>query len=223
MESHMLRTDPTTYGPATPPASTAWRGGAAALVVSAVLLVVSTALQPDLGSSTAQKLAALDAGGLRVAVSSAAFVLAQLPMVAALIAIGRLLRPVAPRIATAGVAIGVAGAFGESVTGGISLTWISMAHDTTHRATYADLMQQMNSQPVMLFALMGLLGSVVGLLTLSIGIFRTGVAPRWIGPALWAFLVLEYVGSAITPILGYVAVLLGAAAFVGLARQVDRD
>ena len=45
-------------------------------------------------------------------------------------------------------------------------------------------------------------GTVVGTLVLSIGVFRAQVGPRWVGPALWAFLLLEFVGSAWAPVFG---------------------
>jgi hypothetical protein len=65
----------------------------------------------------------------------------------------------------------------------------------------------------------GLAGTVLGLLLLSIGLFRAGVGPRWVGPALWAFLVVEFIGSAISPRASYLSGVLFLAAFGALAVE----
>ena len=63
----------------------------------------------------------------------------------------------------------------------------------------------------MLFASVGFVGSVLGQLLLSIALFRTRTGPVWVGPAIWAFLALEFFVSTVTPWASYLAVvLLGA-------------
>ena len=74
----------------------------------------------------------------------------------------------------------------------------------------------------MLFSAAGLLGTVVGLLLLGIGLFRTSIGPVWVGPAIWAFLVVEFVGSSVSRYASYLSVLLLAAAFFALAGVVTR-
>jgi prepilin signal peptidase PulO-like enzyme (type II secretory pathway) len=70
----------------------------------------------------------------------------------------------------------------------------------------------------MLVSVVGLAGTVLGLLLLSIGLFRTGLGPRWVGPALWTFLVVEFVGGALSEYASYVSSVLLLVAFFGLAR-----
>jgi hypothetical protein len=94
-----------------------------------------------------------------------------------------------------------------------------MARDGAHRDAYLALIAQADKleNP---FSLAGLLGTVVGTLVLSMGVFRAGVGPRWVAPVLWAFLVLEFVGSGVAPVLGLAAATLAVIAFVTLAVTV---
>jgi hypothetical protein len=64
---------------------------------------------------------------------------------------------------------------------------------------------------------------VLGLLLLSIGLFRGHVGPRWVGPVLWAFLVVEFVGTSLSGSAAYLSVLCFAAAFLALAGYVARQ
>lgn len=68
--------------------------------------------------------------------------------------------------------------------------------------------------------LVGLLGTAVGTVVLPIGVFRAHVDPCWAWPALWAFLALELVGSAVAAMLGLAAATLAVIAFVALAATV---
>jgi hypothetical protein len=189
------------------------------LVTSAVLLFASVALQPDLTGSGTQVLARVDAAGWRAGVSAAGFALAQLPYIAAVLGITHLLRRGAPRLATWGGALSVVGAFGHAVFGGISLVYVVMSHDEAHRAAYGHLVDLLGTSPVMIFSLLGLAGFVVGLLLLSIGLFRAGVGPRWTGPAVWVFLVVEFVGTALSPSASYLSSAVLLAVFAALTRQ----
>jgi hypothetical protein len=93
-----------------------------------------------------------------------------------------------------------------------------MARDTAHHGTYLGVITQAD-RVENLFSLVGLLGTVVGTL-LSIGIFRAQVGPRWAGPAIWAFLVLEFAGTGFGPAFGLAAVTLGVIAYTALAVTV---
>ena len=66
-----------------------------ALVAAPVLTAVSVLLQPDLGGTSADRLAALADGPLP-AVSAVAFLVSQLPVAVAVVAIGALLRGPVP-------------------------------------------------------------------------------------------------------------------------------
>jgi hypothetical protein len=197
----------------------------AALVLGPVIAGVSVIFQPDLSGSAADRLDAM--GGSLAAVSAVAFVVSQLPMLVGILAIGRLLLPRAPRLSAWGTALGVLGCFGHTVFGGTSLIYLMMARDDSHRAIQVDLFDKIQDSPVMIFSALGLLGTVVGLLVLGIGLFRTSVGPVWVGPAIWAFLLVEFVGSSLSRYASYLSVLLLAAAFFAIAgvlsRTSDRD
>jgi hypothetical protein len=190
------------------------------LAGSALLFAVSTVWQPELNGSAQVVLSRLDAAGWRGAVSAAAFVLAQLPYIAAVLGIGHLLRDCAPRLGAWGTVLSVVGAFGHTVFGGISLVFVVMAGDAAHREVYAGLFGDLQSSPVMVFSLLGTVGFVVGLLLLSIGLFRGRVGPRWVGPALWLFLVVEFVGTALSGYASYLSTTIMIVVFATLAREV---
>ncbi|MGZ4444853.1 MAG: hypothetical protein ACXVXC_16955 [Nocardioidaceae bacterium] len=196
---------------------------ATGLVGAALLLAASVALQPALSGGAATMLAAIAAAGPRAAVSAGAFALAQLPFIVGVLGIGRLLRERSPRLGAVGTSLGVVGGFGHAVYGGVSLAVVAMAQDPSHRPTYAHLMDRMQASPLMLFALMGLAGSVLGLLLLSIGLFRGHVGPRWLGPVLWAYLVVEFVGGSVSDSAAYLSGVLLTVAFLTLAREVRND
>jgi hypothetical protein len=189
------------------------------LVGSTLLLALSVVLQPDLTGAGETVLARLDAAGWQAAVSAGAFALGQLPYVAAALGIGHLLRGRAARLGAWGAVLSVVGAFGHSVFGGISLVYVVMAHDAPHRAVYAGLLQDLQSSPIMVFSLLGLVGFVVGLLLLSIGLFRGHVGPRWLGPAVWVFLVVEFVGTSLSSSASYVSTTVLLVVFWALARE----
>jgi hypothetical protein len=192
-----------------------------ALVLGPVLAGVSVILQPDLTGSAADRLDAMGTGV--AAVSAVAFLLSQLPLLVAFLAIGRLLLPRAPRLSAWGTALAVLGCFGHTVFGGLSLGYLMMARDEAHRGVQAGLLDRIESSPVMVFAAAGLIGTVLGMLLLGIGLFRSGTGPVWIGPAVWAFLVVEFVGSSISSYASYLSVLLIGAAFLAIAGLLGED
>lgn len=191
----------------------------AALIGAPVLTAASVALQPALDGDPTHQLSAM--GTPAAAASAAAFLVSQLPMLVAVLAIGRLLLPRAPRLSAWGTALGVLGCFGHIAFGGLSLAEVLMARDAAHRDTYAALLRTVQSSPVMLVSLAGLVGTVLGLLLLGIGLFRTRTGPIWVGPAIWAFLLVEFVGSSVVPKASYLSTLLFGAAFVALAGTVS--
>lgn len=195
---------------------------AAALVTAALLSVLSVALQPAFPADHAARLAALDHAGARGAVSAVAFLVSQLPLTVALLGLGHLLRPVAPRLSTSGVVLGCVGTFGHTVFGGLSMGYLLMASDAAHRSTYAALYGRIEGSPVMLFALLGLAGTVLGLLLLTIALFRAREVARWVPALLAAFLVLEFVGSGVSAVASDLAGLCLLVAFVALAGYVRR-
>jgi hypothetical protein len=194
----------------------------AALVSTSLLALLSVALQPDFPTGHAARLAALDAAGPRGAVSAVAFLLQQLPLIVAVLGLGHLLRREAPRLSSAGVLLGCLGAFGHSVFGGLSMVYLVMSTDEKHRQEYAALYARIESSPVMLFALLGLAGTVLGLLLLAVAMFRTGVVARWVPALLVVFLVLEFAGSGVSRYASSVAGACCVIAFCALAARVYR-
>jgi len=192
-----------------------------ALVLGPVIAGVSVIFQPDLDGTPHHQLAAIGDSPLP-ALSAVAFLVSQLPLLVSVLAIGRLLQERSPRLSAWGTALGVLGCFGHTVFGGISMVYLTMARDEAHRSVYAGLMTRLQDSPVMLFSAVGLLGTVFGLLLLGIGLFRSRTGPVWVGPAIWAFLVVEFVGSAVSGYASYLSVLLLAAAFFALAGVLDR-
>ena len=185
-----------------------------ALVLAPVVAGVSVVLQPHLDGGGSDRLAAMDSTS--AAISAAAFLVSQLPMLIAILAIGRLLLPYASRLSAWGTALGVLGTFGHAAFGGLSLVLITMSHDEAHRSLYGGLVDDVFNSPIMLVSMVGLIGTVVGLLLLGIGVFRTRTGPIWVGPAIWAFLLVEFGGSGLSPRASYLSVLLLATAFWGL-------
>jgi hypothetical protein len=52
--------------------------------------------------------------------------------------------------------------------------------------------------PLMIIMMCGTAGTVLGLLILGIGLLRAKVGPRWVPYAIWAWLLVEFVGSNFT-------------------------
>lgn len=189
------------------------------LLVAPVLGLVFSVLSPPFPDDPAARLAGFADGPLP-AVSAVAFLVMQLPMLVVFLALGRLLLPAAPRLSAWGTALGVVGCFGHIVFGGLSMAYLVMAHDEVHRAAYAELLTSIEGSPVMVFAAAGLIGTVLGQLLVSIALFRTRTGPVWVGPAIWAFLVLEFAVSNVSAYAGYLGVLLLGASFWALALEL---
>jgi hypothetical protein len=197
--------------------------GAIALVATALLTVVSVVLAPEFPRGFTDRLAAVDEGGTSAAVSAVTFALAQLPFIIGVLAISHLMRDRAPVLSNVGTSLAVLGGFGHSVFGGISIAMLAMAADSPHRAIHADLLEQIESGPAAVFMAMGLLGTVLGILLLGIGLFRARVVPRWVPIMLWAFLVVEFAGSALSEWASSVAGVLYLVALTAIAVAVWRS
>lgn len=115
------------------------------------------------------------------------------------------------------------GAFGHSVAGGLTLVHLSMAADSANRGVHAALLAAVESGPAFVFQAMGLLGTVLGLLLLAVALWQARVAPRWVGPVLGAFLVVEFAGSAVGGWSSEPAVVLYLVALTALAATVLRS
>ena len=202
---------------------------AASLMAAPVLVLVSTVLQPPFIQGYADRLAALDEAGAAAWLSNAAFTLQQVFLLVAFLGVAHLLRHRSPRLSHVGSALGVLATFGEAVMGGVAMVWLTMAGDPTQRAVFAGVWSRLEASPVMLFGLVGFLGTVLTFLVLSIGLFRSRVVPRWVPALLGAFLVLEYGASGLSAFASYAGGICLLIAFGALAGHVwsgpraDRD
>ncbi|TXL56606.1 DUF4386 family protein [Aeromicrobium terrae] len=192
------------------------------LLLNAVLSAVSVMLAPAFPSGAAARLTAIDDGGAAAATSAALFVAAQLPLVAGVLGIAHLLRERSPALSNLGGSLGIVGTFGHAVFGGISLTYVVMASHPDDRAQYATLVDRIESTPIMLFAMLGLVGTVLGMLLLSIALFRTRVVPRWMPVVVWLFIVVEFVGTGLSDSASYLSAVLVVLAFGAIAREIHR-
>lgn len=195
------------------------RLAAACLVASGVLSVASVALQPPFPQGEAALLDALAAAGATAWVSALLFASAQLPLALAVVAVGASARSGARRTAVAGTVLAVVGAFGHAVYSGVSLMTLVLAGGGVRdRAAHVRDLERASSSPLMVFALLGLVGTVLGLALLAIALWRSRSAPRWVPVLVVAFLVVEFIGTSLSTYVGYVSSALLLLAFVELAR-----
>lgn len=192
----------------------------AALTLGPVLTLVWVALQPELTGDPALELESMAATAATV--SAVLFLASQLPLLVAVLAIGRLVQPGAPRLSAWGTALSVLGCFGHTAFGGIALVQVVMARDVARRDAYVALVTALFDSPVMVVAAIGTVGFVLGTLVLAIAIWRTRTGPVWVGPVMVAFLVVEFGASGLSEYAGYASVLLLAAAFWALADVLRR-
>jgi hypothetical protein len=189
------------------------------LVATVVLTAVSVALMPDLPETHAALLQSLADAPAQSAAAAAAFTLSQLFFIGAVLAIGDIARARAPRLIGAGMVLAIIGAFGHSVFGGLRLALFGMLTESG-RAEYATALDRTYDSPVMLFAALGLIGTLVGLLLLAIGLLKSRTVAPWIPACLIGFLILEFVGSNLSSWASLAAVALYAAALLGLAAII---
>lgn len=193
---------------------------ALALVASPVLAVGSRFLyQPKGGNDPAVLLAALHQAHGRALVSGLLFTLQTLPFMIAALGIGHLLRERAPRLSSIGATVAVLGGFADAVASTFTLAYAQLAQDVAHRDAYVAVIKQ-TTKIEGLFGIVGALGTVIGLLLLSIGLFRSRTGPRWVAPLIWVFIVLEFAGSGIAPSIGLASVTVLLIAYWALALTV---
>lgn len=193
---------------------------AGCLVATALLSGISLLTMPAWPDGFDALLATINDNPTTSQISALTFVLAQLPFLVAAVAIGGLVVPRRRILGSLGVALAVVGGFGHSVYGGVAMTQLAMAEDTAHHAVHAELLTDLESSPLVVFMAMGLIGTVLGLLLLAIGLWRTHATPAWIPAALALFLVTEFVGSAVTDWAAYASSVLYLAAFTGIAVTI---
>ena len=189
----------------------------AGLALTAPLMAVAMGTDVPFSGNGAEMLAAMaDAGG-RGWLSALTYLVAQLAMIAGALGLAHLLRTGAPVLSSLGATLAVLGAFGHTVHGGSVLLTLQMAADRDHLTTHSAVFDEFVSSPAGIFSALGLLGTVLGLIVLTVAIWRVGLGPRWVPPALGGFIVLEFAGSGMSPLVGGLAGALYLSAFVALA------
>jgi len=195
---------------------------AVCLAATALLSTLWTITEPEISGEYDAWLTALADAGWRAQLSGLAFVLAQLPFMVGMAGVARWLQP--SRLATVGGFFTVLGGFGHAVYGGVMLSHTVMAADLTNQSVYAGLLEDLEAAPgLMPFMLFGLLGTVLGVLLLSIAWWRSRSEPRWVAPLLWAFLLVEFVGTNISEWAIYLAMLLYLFALGAMALRMGGD
>jgi hypothetical protein len=196
---------------------------AASLATCAVLTVVAVLTMPDFSGSQTQWLKEIAAAPTASAVSAVLFVGSQLPFAVGLVGVAHLLRDRTPVLAALGAALAVLGGFGHAAYGGVNLVMLQMAKDPANATVHADVLNGVGSGPAVPFMAMGLLGTVIGLVLLGVAVWRAGVGPRWLGPVLVLFVVVEFAGAGLSVWAGYASALLFLVGFLTLALVVARS
>lgn len=162
----------------------------------AVLSFGFVVLQPDLPADRGELLVTFAAAPVRAGAATHLFLWSQLALAGAAVGLALWLHPRAPRLAVAGAALGVVGAFAHTVPGAWAITQLVMAGDPAHQDAYGQLLVAQEQSPHMIpYFLLGLVGMVLGVLLLSIAHFRARLPFRWAGPVVWVWLVVEFVGT----------------------------
>jgi len=170
---------------------TAWSVAAYALLSFGFVV-----LQPELPADRADWLVAFAAAPARAGAATHLFLWSQLALAIAAVGLAMWLRPRARRLAVAGGVLGVLGAFAHTIPGAWAITQLVMAQDPAHHDSFEQLLVKQEQSPHMIpYFLLGLAGLVLGVLLLSIAHFRSRLPFRWAGPALWAWLAVEFVGT----------------------------
>ncbi|MFK5633832.1 MULTISPECIES: hypothetical protein [unclassified Ornithinimicrobium] len=198
-------------------------GVATALAAGAVTTVVSIATMPDLAGDHAERLRAIGAAPATATLSALTWVAAQLFVGVGAVGVAHLLRNRVPVLAlVAGALVGLQ-AFGHAVYGGVNLVMLSMARDLGSVDTHAAVLTDVESGTALPFMALGLIGTVLGMLVLAAALWRGRLGPRWVGPAIVAWIVVEFAGSAVSEWSTYLSGLLYLVIFGTLAVVVHRS
>jgi hypothetical protein len=195
---------------------------AGSLLAAAVLTVVSISTMPEFSGDHTSRLEAI-AGSSLATFSALAWVVSQIFILVGVVGVAHLTRHRAPALSAAAAVLVGLSCFGHCVYGGVNLTMLAMADDPAGIATHAAVLDSLESGVGVPFMAAGMLGLVLGFLALAIALWRSGVAPRWTGPALVVWLVMEFVGSSLSEWAFYGSGLLYLLVFGTLAAAVWRS
>lgn len=191
---------------------------AISLVLFAALSIVWTLLLPDHAADPRNSLLVIADAGATAPIAVLALTLSQLAFMIAFVGVAVWLHPATPRLATIGGALAVLSGFGHTVYSGVEMARHALAADPIANVAAAGRLE--SYPPLMPFMMAGLICTVVGLVLLGIAHLRSGAAPRWTGPVLIAFVLVEFVGGSFTEWATYLSGLLLLGACTGLAVSV---
>lgn len=194
-----------------------------ALAACAVMTVVSIPLAPSFEGDHADRLAAIAAAPTASLVSALLFTLAQLPFAVGLVGVAVLTGRRAPRLSFVAAVLAALGGFGHAVHGGVSITMLGMAEDPNRYDVYGDLLAAGESGAMIPFLVAGLVGTVLGVILTGVAVWRAKLGPRWLGPVLVGFVLVEFGGSALSDWAFYASGGLYFLGLVTLAAAVLRE
>lgn len=193
------------------------------LTVGAIMTVASILLMPDFSGTSTDWLRNLAAAPAGASASALLFALAQLPLAVGAAGLLPILRRTAPVSGTLGALLVLVSAFGHSVFSGLNLTMVLMSREPALADTYAALVDEANGSALFMpFLAMGLLGTVLGFLTLAVATWRGRVGPRWLPFALVLFVATEFGLSGLSGWVAYSAALLFLLCLATLALEILR-
>lgn len=197
---------------------------AIALALFAVLSFGFVLLAPELPADRADWLGAFAEAPGRAAASAHLFLWSQPVFAAACVGLALWLRPYSRKLAVTGGVLGVLSGFMHLVPGSWALTQLVMADDPANYEIYGRLISAQEQSPHMIPYFITGLGMVFAVLLLGIAHFRSRLPMRWAGPVLWAWLVVEFVGTGLfdwaTPLSGAL-LLLGCGGLIAGLVQAD--
>lgn len=196
---------------------------AASLVICAVLTVTSVLLMPDFSGDQADQLRAIAGAGTTATISAWGFAASQLFLAIGIVGVVHLTRGRVPVLAAIGGALTVLGAFGHAVYGGISITMLSMAQDLDAVDVHAAVLDHGQQGFALPFMAPGLLGTVLGFIILGVAVWRGGFQPRWLGPVMIVWVLVEFLGSSFTDYATYASGALYVVIFAALTLAVLRS
>jgi hypothetical protein len=196
---------------------------AISLVMGAALTVVSILLMPDFSGGHDDRLVAIAADQGAATVSAVLFTSSQLFLAVGLLGVAHLLRSRVPVLAVIGGGLALLGAFGHAVYGGVNLLMLSMAEDLDALDAHAAVLSRAEQGIAIPFMAAGLLGTVLGFILLGVAVWRGGLGPRWVGPAMMLWVVVEFVGASLSAWAGYASGALYVLVLGALAVAVWRS
>lgn len=195
---------------------------AGSLALGAALTVVSVATMPDFSGDQAARLEAV-ATSPRAGLSSLTWVVSQPLLGVGVVGVAHLASRRAPVLATLAAVLFGLGAVGHAVYGGVNLAMLAMAEDLGAVEAHVAVLDRLEAGTMVPFMAAGLLGTVLGLVLLAAALWRAHVGPRWVGPALVGFVVVEFVGSNVSRWAGVASGALLLLALGALALVVWRS